>query len=287
MDDVDLLIRDQYPQYAWALDIPELAAVLRDKSLVNEGQVKGKLQASTWWKTHGAAARRSIQEEHEDPATHELQLAEVYERVWDMAHRLTSEWGGEALRFFEVTAKQAYEKGWNEQQIMDELVRFASPGGKQGALNAQWAAIRQRAAREFGLPISDQTAWQWSKAIASGEMSMDDLDTIFRDQARGLYAGLSKQLELGMTVREAASPYIEMAARELELNPDTIDLSDGKWNRAINQVDKDGNRAAMTLGDWQRTIRTDEAYGWDRTTAGRQAGYDMLINMGKAFGKVA
>lgn len=275
------------PDLAWAVNHPELGPLLARIDEMGDAEFAAALYNTTWWKTHGEKERHSIAEEATDPRTHELNLAETYDRVWDMAHQLTSQWGQEALRFFEVTAKQAYAKGWTDDQIRDELVRFASPGGKQGALNSTWAAIRQRGAREFGLPVSDQTAWQWSKAIASGEMTTEDLDVIFRDQAVGLYAGLAKQLELGMTVREAASPYIEMAARELELNPDTIDLSDAKWNRAINQVDKEGNRTAMSLGDWQRTLRTDEAYGWDRTTAGRQAGYEMLVNMGRAFGKVA
>lgn len=42
----------------------------------------------------------------------------------------------------------------------------------------------------------------------------------------------------------------------------------------------------MTLYDWQRVLRTEETYGYDRTSAARQQAANLATQLQKTFGRL-
>jgi hypothetical protein len=79
--------------------------------------------------------------------------------------------------------------------------------------------------------------------------------------------------------------YLQIAQQELGVNPSDISLTDAKWMKALNQVDpKTGQRAAMSLDSWLSTIRSDAAYGYDKTSKARGDATTLAAQLQQRFG---
>jgi hypothetical protein len=108
------------------------------------------------------------------------------------------------------------------------------------------------------------------------------------EQAKSLFPGLTSALDQGVTVRQYAEPYLQIAQQELGTNINAISLTDPKWNAAVNQIDpKTGQRVSMNLSDWTSKIRSDSQYGYDTTEQARTRAAQLstqLTNMMGAIG---
>ena len=101
--------------------------------------------------------------------------------------------------------------------------------------------------------------------------------------AKATHFQLSPQLDAGLTLAEIFSPYRDLAARTLEVAPETIDFNDPKFSVAFGTKDK----PAMNLDEWQTLLKSDSKYGYDKTSQAKNDARSMVMAMAKAFGKVA
>lgn len=108
------------------------------------------------------------------------------------------------------------------------------------------------------------------RGLIAGTVNPEDVDDELVNRARSLYPGLTDQLNRGQTLREAADPWINAIANELEEDPRSFDLNDNMLYMAINSQDEKGNIAPMNLYQakvmarkspkWQYTGRAKEEY---------------------------
>lgn len=220
-------MRDTYPAWGAFLDIPEIAAIMRLS--LSEGwpeeKLRGRIQATQWWRSTNSTARKWLVVEATDPAT-------------------------------------------AKKQIEGATAKF------------------QKLARDYLVPVADITAKKWATDLLSGKVGEEEIQSYLNEQATSLFPGLAAALEKGITVRQYADPYVQLAARELEVSPESIDLSDGKWNRALNTINKDGQRVSMSLSEWEATLRSDPVYGYDRTAGARQKAAQFATQLAEKFGRM-
>jgi hypothetical protein len=100
--------------------------------------------------------------------------------------------------------------------------------------------------------------------------------------AKAAHFQLSPQLDAGLTLGEIFSPYRDLAARTLEMAPESIDFNDPKFSIAFGTVDQ----RPMSLSEWQDKLKSDPKYGYDKTSQAKQDARSMVMAMAKAFGKV-
>lgn len=142
-----------------------------------------------------------------------------------------------------------------------------------------------KAARDMGIPISPLTRLDWQRKIALGEVDMNTFQSYLTEQAKSLYPGLADAIDAGVTVRQYADPYAQIASKELGINPADFDLTDPKWSTALQQKDpKTGANTAMTLQSWQSHIRSDPTYGFDQTTGARDQAAQFATRLAQQFG---
>lgn len=119
----------------------------------------------------------------------------------------------------------------------------------------------------------------------TGGISEDDVLRIAREKAIALYPHLTRQIEAGLTLSDLAYDYQRTAADLLELPPDQIDMSKGKFALAL-KTGEGGKERMMSTSEWIQTIKSDADFGWQYTKQANDQATNVALNIAKAFGKV-
>jgi hypothetical protein len=125
----------------------------------------------------------------------------------------------------------------------------------------------------------------WATKLASGAVDQAAITGYAQEQAKSLFPGLADAISRGVTVRQYADPYLQIANQELGINTSTVSLTDPKWMKAINTIDpKTGARTSMNLSDWTSLVRSDPTYGYDKTTQASSQAADFAGRLGQMMG---
>lgn len=275
------------PDLAWAINHPELGPILAQIDSLDPAEFAAKLYATNWWRTHGETERQAIAKAYTDPASYALDEQKMRAHVGELATQIGGNY--DSGNIDQTVADMAIRFGWDDSQIVDELLRHSRRGNAPGRFNSLQSQIKAMS-NDYMVQVSDDWAWNRAKEIISGDQSPDDVATQFKELAKSAFAGnqsLIEALDRGRTVRDWADPYIQTAAKELELSPDAMTLTDPKWNKFLYvQRDAQGNAVPMTLNDWTKEIRNNSIYGWDKTTGAREQAAGFAHEIAKQFGAV-
>jgi len=166
--------------------------------------------------------------------------------------------------------------------LVDKLIRAkftyspgkiigGAAGGALGQLKATAAANGLDFDKQFGTQ-----AQTWLGKILQGE-SPDTFKNIIRQTAKlGLPEKVGSLLDLGVDLETIYSPYKNVMASVLEINPQTIGLDDKTLRSAI------GPDKEMTIYDWERSLRKDAR--WQYTNNARQEVSSIGLNVLQQLG---
>jgi len=166
--------------------------------------------------------------------------------------------------------------------LVDGLIRakFSYAPGKAlgGAAGGALAQLKATAAAN-GLDFDKQFGTQaqtWLSKILQGE-SPDAFKNVIRQTAKlGLPEKVGSLLDLGVDLETIYSPYKNVMASVLEVNPQTIGLDDKTLRSAI------GPEKEMTIYDWERALRKDPR--WQYTNNARQEVSGIALNVLQQLG---
>ena len=166
--------------------------------------------------------------------------------------------------------------------LVDKLIRAkftytpgmavgGSAGGALGQLKATAAANGLDFDKQFGTQ-----AQTWLAKILQGE-DPNTFKNIIRQTAKlGLPEKVGSLLDLGVDLEAIYSPYKNVMASVLEINPQTIGLDDKTLRSAI------GPDKEMTIYDWERALRKDPR--WQYTNNARQEVSSIGLNVLQQLG---
>jgi hypothetical protein len=170
--------------------------------------------------------------------------------------------GGDATIKALVRAKLKYTKG-------------GTLGGAAGEALTDLKKTAKANGLDFDKQFGDQ-AQTWIAKIAQGE-SPDTFKNIIRQTAKlGLPEKVGSLLDLGVDLETIYSPYKNVMASVLEINPQTIGLDDKTLRSAI------GPDKEMTIYDWERSLRKDAR--WQYTNNARQEVSGIALNVLQQLG---
>ena len=133
--------------------------------------------------------------------------------------------------------------------------------------------------------MSDQDVEGYVQSAIAGELSSQQIEDQFRNQAKSLYPSLAKQLDAG-NLDSAVSSYRSIAANTLGIDGTAIDFSDAtKFGKLLTYQDpKSGEARLMNATEWTQYLRGLPE--WQNTSEAK-TGYDALIkSVETLFGKV-
>ena len=148
-------------------------------------------------------------------------------------------------------------------------------GGKAGetVINLRGTAAAN------GIDLDKQFGGQldsWVERVLQGE-SLDTFKNIIRQTAKiGMPENVGKLLDEGVDLDTVYSPYKNIMASVLELNPETIRLDDPVLRSAIT------SQGEMSIYDYQRALRKDSR--WQYTNKAREEVSDVALNVLRDFG---
>lgn len=281
---IDDVAREQYGYLAAYLNDPEVGPILRQAASENWSpqKLQGALYPTQWWQNTQSSARTWDAAYAQDPATVNAQIQQQMADLKAQAAKL-----GFVIDVGHLhdLARDSLRLGWDQTQIANAIGAESFRNGKLST-STTMQAVRQ-AVSDYGIPMSDATMNDWGAKIAQGEVTTEDLRQELVGMAKGLFPGVADQLDKGLTVRQLANPYMQLAAQTLEIAPDTIDFKDPRWSAALNGVDQKGIRRSLTLSEWSDKIKSDASYGWSKTKAATAQAFDFADTLGKEFGRVA
>lgn len=123
------------------------------------------------------------------------------------------------------------------------------------------------------------------ESVLTGTITTQDFQRQQREIAKKRYGHLSDLIDQGVTLEDLAGNYKQTAAKLLEVDPSTIDMSQGDYEVALS-FGEEGKKRAMTTGEWEKLLRTDSRYGWEKTENAKTEARNLANNLAQAFGRI-
>ena len=191
---------------------------------------------------------------------------------------------GAELTDIEVNAlaQEAYDKGLDRERnsfnaFLDSKFKFGATGAK-GKAGEQLSEL-QKVAAANGLDLQKAFGTQlptWFASINKGE-SIDTYKKIIRDVAKiGMPQNIASLLDNGVDLDAIYSPYKNVMASVLEINPESITLSDPVLRSAIT------GEKELPIYEFQRQLRKDSR--WQYTNQAKEEVSDVALKVLRDFG---
>jgi len=179
-------------------------------------------------------------------------------------------------------AQEAYDQGLDRERnsfnaFLDKKFKFSATGAK-GKAGEQLADL-QKVAAANGLDLQKAFGTQlptWFASINKGE-SIETYKKMIRDVAKiGMPQNIASLLDNGVDLDAIYSPYKNVMASVLEINPESITLSDPVLRSAIT------GEKELPIYEFQRQLRKDSR--WQYTNQAKEEVSDVALKVLRDFG---
>jgi hypothetical protein len=270
---------------------PQLKSIF-DKAVKNvwtADRFVAELRGTKWFKHHSANVRNAILQETADPSTYKADVAQMKASVKDAYGTM---FGNIPVsdRTVHAWAETAHRMGWSQAQLTDHLVsavnfnkqmKNTDLGGQAGQLSQQLDQLMTN----YGVNNTDTWKASQMKNILSGSDTIEGMTNRIREQAKQQYKAFANEIDGGATVADVASPYMQKMADLLELDPNSLSVSNGLIQKALKATNKQGAPAAMDMGDFANSVRQDSR--WQYTDNAKQQAAGVTSNLLNSFGLLA
>ncbi len=234
---------------------------------------QAELRDTSWWKKTSDTARQAQVMEKTDPATWTATLNAASVQLRQLAAQV-----GAAIpeSKFKDIVQSIVRTGLDEdgiRNIIGKYVTFTKEGTLRGEAAMHEFTMKQFAAQN-GVELSDEAVKNQAQLIVRKVATTQDFESQIREQAKSAFPGWSKELDAGMTMKDIATPYEQMMAKELELPGNPEGLRDPLIRNALNGLDAKKRPAGLSLTDFQSQLRSDPR--WRQTSGAR----DQALNVG-------
>jgi len=158
-----------------------------------------------------------------------------------------------------AVAARVVNEDWSGAKLTDYLTADPARMVNPGSYSEMASRIKDMAASQL-VHVDDATAQGWAKRVLSSELDLMTVQNIFAGNARNEFAWAADGLTTGATMRDILAPARDMIARELEINPNDVNLMDTKWRDMVQATNADGTKRAASLTEAVRAARKDGAY---------------------------
>lgn len=252
-----------------------------------QARIDAALQATPYYQQSDAQVRAWDTLLATDPASAHTKI-EATKRIIDdlqksLGIKFSDEGGLNSMAFGLLTNAVTY--GWTPDQIKYNMLASVNKSITGGGDLGKAAADIKKEFDDYGVPMSDKAVMDWAMKLQQGAVDAAAITGYAQEQAKSLFPGLADAISRGISVRQYATPFLQIAQQELGIDTDNISLTDPKWMAALNQVDaKTGQRVSMNLSDWTAKIRNDPTYGYDQTTQASTQAAGFAKRLSEMFG---
>jgi hypothetical protein len=292
---LDAYIRQNFPEEAWLLNVPEVKNTL--EGAVAKGwtslQVQAAMQNTSWWKHTSQNQIAFDQMKFQTPE--ELNFADPGSKASQTLAHVTQVGSASGTVFSSTVMRNvalaALQYGWSDDQIrarLGGLVTVTPKGGGVQSNDPQLLAALTGAAGDYLINPNNIQLQTYARQIASGTSSLDGWKAYLAGLAKAKYPTLAAQIDQGMTPNQIVDPLRQDAARIMEVPADSINfISDPMYTKVL-QYQPPGTASParpMDVSEMETYLRGTSQ--WSYTQQARDQASGMAKNIVSTFGKVA
>lgn len=276
--------------------VPELKSILN--AAIHGGYLNGvykpggwtttefqqAIEASKWYRTNSSTTREMVSLKYSDPAEYHRQAVLADQQVTQMAASM-----GVSLTTSQINsiAQGIMYQGWTQATIQHAIGYDYTGGAGAKGQAAQFQQQLSTIYADYGIPASQQTLDKQVQQLLQGAQTIDTYKQYAINSAKSLYPSLTQQLDQGLTIKDIADPYIQTMANTLEIDPNTINITDPLIKRALQgtvTTNSNGSTSATSvpLYQFESTLRSDPR--WAKTQNARDTVSSALVKIGNDFG---
>lgn len=248
---------------------------------VSEQDFDAQVRRSNWFVSRSDSARKWDTETLRDPAQAERRR-QMRTRTWVQS---ASSFG---IQLDQTDLRQLTEDSLRWDYTQDEMNAFILSRGVPGEIKGGSISVDAneitKIARGYLVGIDKRTAQEYAMKVGRGEMTVDGVKSLYREQALQSFPQFSNQIQNGFSILDATSGIRDQVSKTLGISANQIDFNDDRWTDLIDKVDSKGNRRMMTRAEAGRWARTQDGY---RTTdQANNLARNVVSMIGKSLGKV-
>lgn len=240
----------------------ELKALITQavKEQWSSDKFKAKLLATNWYRNHNATWRSWTELSSRDPQEANRQMDLRQTEITQMASQMGMDlpWG----RLHQM-AWDSLAGGWDNRLLQQAVASefHYTPGGTGGQAATIETQMRGLA-NDYGVTVSDSEMGNYIGGVLSGKFTQDNYSDYIRDLARSKYAGMKGYIDMGLTVKQVAAPYVQSYAQLLEQNGDAVTLNDPLLQKALQGTPdpKTGLPVMQSLYQFEQSVRQDKRW---------------------------
>lgn len=215
---------------------------------------------SDWWKENNQFARDAFAQRTTDPAAYQARVQDARAYVQQQARAIGAPIDEATLnRLAERVVVDGWDQPGREYLLRNELGTKVGPdaqGRMAGAAGNTIDRLRQTAMNN-GLRYDDAYYQSAAQSVALGLTDNDYWERQIREEAAGYWPSYAEQIRGGLDARSLASNYVNLMARTLEIDPNSISLDDPYIRKATTMLDDSGKPRPMSLWEFQEDLRND------------------------------
>lgn len=173
---------------------------------------------------------------------------------------------------------------FNPNLFMEEYLQGLAPAivasGKFGGAARQTIDELAAFADNMGLNYGNQVFAKDMQSIIAGQKTAEEIFNSYRESAAQLYSGFADRLRQNpkLTLKDLASPYINTMASLLEVDPNTISVTNPVLQGAIAKVDG----TIKPISEFVKDVKNMDA--WKFTKNAKEEAVDLASSFKRAFG---
>lgn len=273
------IFRDAYPSKAWLLDLdrtkyPQLFSLIQQYS-----------------------KPRPLTEAEQKAFATQLDGTDFYKELSQSGKvreikNLVGELGFEGTDFTKFVS-DAINLGYSGDRLKQETYKEAFRRGADNQYLNPTAIKRVKASADYLNVVNDARAYfntagadeKTVESVLTGGIVREDFLRQQREIAKKRYPHLADLIDQGVSLESLSGSFKQSAAKLLELDPTTIDMSTGDFEVALN-FGEEGKRRVMTSGEWEKLLRTDSRFGWEKTENAKTEARSLASSLAQAFGRI-
>jgi hypothetical protein len=276
--DWEASLRQYVPSKAWMLDLdrtkyPQLFALL--KTAAEQGYYNSQEGLQRF--------------------ANELDATDFYKELADSSQRrdikkLVGDLGFDNTDFSKFVS-DSINFGWEGDTLKQKTYEEVFRRNPDGTYTNPTAVARATKGNDYlGVQLTAKSYFNNASPAAienvlTGQITGADFARQQRELAKTRYGHLSNLIDQGVTLEDLAANYKSSAAKLLEIDPNQIDMSQADYEIAL-AYDDNGNKRAMTTGEWEKMLRSDPRYGWEKTNNAKTEARSLASNIAQAFGRI-
>jgi hypothetical protein len=251
---------------------------------MSDDEVLGWIQATQWFDLNAPTARTfDMDFWAEGPEGRDALIDSQRDLILREAQLIGLGWLGDNQALLDDLATTATRFGYDVYDIRSALQGVNDLGPEElarGMILSNEQSVQDMAAKYY-MPLRTEDAYDIAWSIYKGEESLDSVEAMYREQAKGAFPSLAGLIDQGVSMRAYFSPYKQRIGQLLELS-DVDLMNDPRFQPILSPGPGEG---PMSLSQTQTFVRNLPE--WQFTQNARNSARRMVDNVGRMFGMVA